>query len=231
MSALRSSSIFRIAITLQCIQVIITLQTKQQQCPLNSSSSQRCLAKRCLSCTNAPANCSMDPASKTASCAGDTSTCQSLECDSCSHCMAFYYASTDTLTDYHFTSRCISNDPTYSCELSFLNCVSSGMVENESTLFRSSPLSCSCYGNNCTANIVFHYTIKTTHSAWEPSSTLLSIQATPSVSPTTGNESKLYYIAIIILSCLLFISFLVALCIIGATVNKTVRSMLRDVYT
>lgn len=160
--------------------LILCIPTSHQQCPLNSSSWQTCRASNCLSCANAPANCSVDPISHTVSCTGETSSCRVLECDSCSHCVAYYYQNTYNFTTaYRFTSGCVSNDPTYSCDSSSPNCVGSGPVESESNLFGSNLIFCSCYANNCTANLSFHYTIVASTSTWKvSSSSSFSMQAT-----------------------------------------------------
>ena len=161
--------------------VIFTIHTtlQQQLCPLDSGSSQGCLANHCLSCSNAPANCSVHSNNGTVICAGDTSTCSVEACNSCSNCVAYYYKSTNNLTAYRFTSGCISNDPAYTCDSSFPSCVRSGHVESESSLFTSNSISCSCYASNCTANLSFHYMIIPSQPTWATStSTLYSTQTT-----------------------------------------------------
>ena len=146
--------------------MLCIITSQQQQC---GSSSQRCLATHCLSCANAPANCSVNPISQTVSCTGETSTCQTLECDSCSHCVAYYYQRTyNFTTTHHFTSGCVSNELIYSCPS--LQCVGGGPVESENNLLELNYIFCSCYANNCTANLSFHYTIVASRSTWTVSS-------------------------------------------------------------
>ena len=148
-----------------CTLSITVQQQQQQSCPSNSGSSQGCLAKQCLACANAPANCTVHQTNGTVRCSGDTSTCSVITCDSCSHCGSYYFKSSDNHVDYRFTSGCISNDPTYTCDSSTYACVGSGLVMNESALFSSSPISCSCLASNCTANLSFTYIVNTTQPA------------------------------------------------------------------
>ncbi|KAL5509342.1 hypothetical protein EMCRGX_G004697, partial [Ephydatia muelleri] len=211
MSTLRNSLVLHTVMVMLCI-----ITSQQQQC---GSSSQRCLATHCLSCANAPANCSVNPISQTVSCTGETSTCRTLECDSCSHCVAYYYQRTyNFTTTHHFTSGCVSNELIYSCPS--LQCVGGGPVESENNLLELNYIFCSCYANNCTANLSFHYTIVASRSTWTvSSSSSFAMKTTFLASPAAGSGLELYNVAIVVLSCLLFISFMFALAIIGITIK------------
>ena len=170
----------------------------QDNCPLDEDANvratgrggrelQACRSRSCLTCTNQPAVCRVDPTNRVVTCKGDTSACRVEECDLCSRCVAYYGGN---LTSFRFVSACISRDYPYTCGSTPAKCfrsdaVTGAKVGGANGLFDSGKLWCGCYGDNCTAELVFHYIVRNV------SGVAVDTSAGPSVAPSTGHDCKL----------------------------------------
>ena len=150
-----------------------------------------CAAESCLKCNDVDAECVHNGTSNTFTCTANTITCSVELCPPCNYCVGIYTQSSGgSSLRHHSLCRPIPTDQT--CEEDGANqqCVEN--VSSESDIFAPDSdgaltYHCRCYGENCTEELLYSYSILP-----QPSSIVL-LQTSPivlqSVAMTTSSLS------------------------------------------
>jgi len=151
-----------------------------------------CAAESCLRCNNVDTECVHNGTSNTFTCTANTTTCSVELCPLCNFCVGTY---TQPLGNSGFRhhSLCVSISSHLTCEEDGANqqCVVNQNVSSESVPNSDGALSylCRCYGENCTEQLLYSYSILPQPSSIVLQSIAMRTSSSLSATPTPGIDA------------------------------------------
>ena len=154
-----------------------------------------CAAESCLRCNNADAECVHNGTSNTLTCTANTTTCSVELCPPCNYCVGIYTQSSGGSSLKHH-SLCRPIQPYLTCEEDGTNqqCVVNQNVSSESDVFAPDSdgvltYHCRCYGENCTEQLLYSYSILPQPSSIVLQSVAMRTSSSLSATPTPGIDA------------------------------------------
>ena len=154
-----------------------------------------CAAESCLKCNDVDAECVHNGTSNTFTCTANTITCSVELCPPCNFCVGAYTQPLGN-SGFRHNSLCLSIPAHLTCEEEGINeqCVVNRDVSSESEVFVPSSdgtlsYHCRCYGENCTEQLLYSYSILPQPSPIVLQSIAMRPSSSLSATPTPGIDA------------------------------------------